>query len=102
MNPIEFKEQNLILQKPKEMTDEECTSLPCFTDGEQFVSKWELTEEEKKHILEHGFVWLQVLSNVHPPVSISACKTVFVAPNDVKKMDEEIDDIFKKGSDGNN
>ena len=33
MNPINFKEATKILRKPENMTDEECGTLPIYTDG---------------------------------------------------------------------
>jgi hypothetical protein len=82
MKPIKFKEQNSDLQKPKSMTDEECSSLPCFRDGKQVVSKWELNEEEKKHVAENGFIWVRVYGgSTQPPIGLEATETVFTEGN---------------------
>ena len=60
------------------MSDKECTSLPCFRDGNQVISKWELSEEEKAHIAKHGFIWVSVLGGwSQPPILPQACETVF-------------------------
>ena len=78
MKQIEFSEQNAILGRPKNMTDEECGSLPVYTDGKQCISKWELNEEDKKHINEKGYIWLRVLSgHTQPAVCIEAIDTSF-------------------------
>ena len=81
MEPIKFKESNKNLLKPSGMTDEECGSLPVFSDGEQCISQWRMTWKERLHCLFRGFVWLQVLSgHTQPPVMLSAEKTVFNVP----------------------
>ena len=83
MKQIEFPEQTKILGKPENMTDEECGSLPVFCDGQQCISKWELNEEEKKHVAEKGYIWLRVWSGkTQPPVMLEAMETVFIKPED--------------------
>lgn len=83
MKWIDFPEQNRLLGKPENMTDEECGTLPVFTDGKQCISKWELDEKDIKHILEKGYIWLRVLSGeTQPPVLIEATETVFITEGD--------------------
>lgn len=83
MKQIEFPEMTKILGKPKNMTDEECGSLPVFCDGQQCISKWELNKEDIEHINKHGYIWLRVLSgHTQPPVLIEAIKTPFITPGD--------------------
>jgi len=78
MEPINFDEMNHKLLKPDNMTDEECSSLPIYTNGEVCVSKWKMTFKERLHCLFRGFVWVSVLSGVsQPPISIAPQKTVF-------------------------
>lgn len=72
MKPVEFKEQNFVFQKPEEMTEEECASLPCYREAGQNISKWELNEEEKNHIMEHGYIFINVLGVIHPPIMPAA------------------------------
>jgi hypothetical protein len=62
MKPIEFIEQNKTLGKPESMTDEECGSLPVFSDGNQCISCWQLTDEEIEKIKETKCIWLGVMS----------------------------------------
>lgn len=38
MKPSKFPEANKLLLKPGSMTDEECASLPVWTDGEMCIS----------------------------------------------------------------
>lgn len=78
MKPIIFKESNKDLLKPQGMTDAECGSLPVFTDGQQCVSRWQLTWKERFQILFFGRIWLGVLSGqTQPPVWLDSQKTVF-------------------------
>jgi len=69
MKPIEFKEQSKVLGRPESMTDEECSSLPVFSDGMQCVSCWKLSEEEISLINKTGCVYISVLSGqTQPPI----------------------------------
>ena len=67
MKPIEFKEQNAVLGKPKEMTAEECSSLPVFKDGKECVSCWEFTDEEIQKLIETKKIWIGVCSGESQP-----------------------------------
>ena len=40
----------------------------------QTISKWELTEEEKAHIAEHGYIFINVLGGIQPPIMPAAQK----------------------------
>ena len=83
MKPIEFKEQNFVFEKPKEMTDEECSPLPCYREAGQIISKWELTEEENEHIAEHGYIFINVFGGIQPPIMPSAQKELPLIFKDV-------------------
>jgi len=78
MKPIEFKEQNKILGKPDSMTDEECGSLPVFSDRNQCISCWELTDEEIEKIKETKCVWIGVMSGHTQPPIFLAVDTPFI------------------------
>lgn len=80
MNPVEFPERTHILNKPDNMTDEECNSgFPCqleiapMTAGSvnKWTSVWEPTEEELMSIIQGGKVKLEIYAPGHPPVSVS-------------------------------
>jgi hypothetical protein len=102
MKPIKFKEQNFTLGKPPNMSDNECMSLPCFRDGNQVISKWKLSEEEKAHVAEHGFIWISVLGGwSQPPILPQACETVFETVKPQEKFQNQMDRIMKEGTDGN-
>jgi hypothetical protein len=71
MRPIEFSEQTKILNKPKDMTDEECSSLPVYTDGKHCISVWRATFMERLRFMFSGKIWLWVVSGqTQPPVSL--------------------------------
>lgn len=71
MKPIEFKEQTKVLSKPKSMTDEECSSMAIWNDGEKCISCWKASLKERIRFLFTGKMWLWVLSGVtQPPVLV--------------------------------
>ena len=79
MKPIKFKEANKNLLKPQSMTDEECSSLWVYTDGEQCISYWKMNWKQRIMALLFGRVWLSVLSGqTQPPVWVDCDKTVFM------------------------
>ena len=73
MNVVEFLEANRILAKPDSMTDEECGSLPVWSNDVVCVSCWQPTWKERLSMLLFGKVWLLLLSGkTQPPVAIWA------------------------------
>lgn len=90
MTPINFREANKLLNKPTGMTDEECSLLPVFSDGEQCISCWKMTRKQRISALLHGKVWLSVLSGgTQPPVWLDCAKTVFREPDETAHIDED-------------
>jgi hypothetical protein len=80
MNAIDFPGSNVNLGRPRSMTDEQCGSLPVYTDGQTCLSEWELTAEEMAWIVRTKRVRLWVWSGrTQPPVSL-----VVVSPNNPK------------------
>jgi hypothetical protein len=76
--PVDFPEKTKTLQKPPSMTDEECSPLHVYSDGEVCISCWRPSWRERLSILWHGRIWLYVASGpTQPPVSLDACRTVF-------------------------
>jgi hypothetical protein len=87
LSPIKFPEANKNLLKPQDMTDEECSSLWVFSDGEQCISCWKLTFWQRIQALLFGKIWLSVLfGQTQPPVWLDCSKTVFSKPKE--KTDE--------------
>lgn len=71
MKHIEFKQQNKILLKPSSMTDEECSSLHVFTDGEQCISLWKGSFWERVKFLFIGKMWFLIVSGqTQPPIKL--------------------------------
>ena len=74
MEPIPFKEANLnlvdgnkvgkILDLPAARV--ECEGQPCI------VTKWRLTIPEIEEITKTGVLWMTLMGDAHPPVSLSA------------------------------
>ena len=78
MKPVHFKESNKILQRPGDMTDDECGTLSVYTDNTQCVSCWKPSFIERLSILIFGRVWLSVFSGqTQPPVWIEGTKSAF-------------------------
>lgn len=72
MKPVDFKEQNVVLEKPQSMSDEDCETLPVFTNGSECLSKWRPSAKERLKILFGADLWLLVLSGkTQPPVCIT-------------------------------
>jgi len=82
MKPTTFKEVNRNLTKPEGMTDEECGTLPTFTDGKQCISLWKMSFKERLQILFFGRIWIGIISGyTQPPIWLDASKTVFGEAN---------------------
>ncbi len=76
MKPIEFPEANTVLNKPDEMTDEECMPLPVCVcrDSEDLpliISCWEPTPEEWDALRKQGHIYIAIVSEeYHPPLIV--------------------------------
>jgi hypothetical protein len=78
VEPSKFKQSNRDLLKPQGWTDEECGSLPVFTDGKVCISLWQMTWKERIQALLFGKVWLFVHSGqTQPPVALMAEREIF-------------------------
>lgn len=78
MEPTKFKQANKDLLKPEGWTDEECGTLPVFTDNKQCISLWKMTWRERFSALFFGKIWLSVHSGqTQPPVWLMAQKEIF-------------------------
>lgn len=78
MKPIEFDEMTQTIQRPKNMTDEQCSPLPAIVlhaDGYlHFVSCWKMTWKERLSAFFKGLCWLSVINSYQPPVSLTLDK----------------------------
>ncbi len=71
MQPIDFKESNKVLTKPEGMTDEQCSSLHVFSDGERVISCWNMSIAERFRAVFTGRVWASVWSGeTSPPIKV--------------------------------
>jgi len=79
MTPAKFKEANRTLRKPDSMTDEECSSLDVYTDGESCLSCWRMNFLERLRALFFGRVWLWVVCGhgTLPPVALECKRSAF-------------------------
>lgn len=83
MKAIKFKQANLNLLKPPSMTDEECSSLWVYTDGNQCISCWKMSFRQRLSALFFGKIWLSVLSGqTQPPVWVDCVKEIFKEENE--------------------
>lgn len=79
MKSITFKEQTSILLKPVDMTKEECSTLPIYSDGEYINSCWKMSFIERIRALLFGKIWLYVRTKkTHPPIAMECRKTIFL------------------------
>lgn len=78
MEPKKFEQANKELLAPEGMTDEECGSLPVYTDGNECISLWHMTWRERLSALFFGNIWLFVHSGqTQPPVALMATRQIF-------------------------
>jgi hypothetical protein len=81
MIPVDFTQSNTTLTKPTNMTDEECSSLRVYNDGEKFISCWRPSWRERLSVLFFGKVWIWIFGQGHPPVYVEGNRTVFGKPD---------------------
>ena len=76
MIPVDFEGTNLILVKPKNWSDEDCSALPVFSAEDaqlktkMYVSCWIPSEKEMKEIMEKKEIWITVVGASHPPILV--------------------------------
>lgn len=75
MHPTKFDGYNTELTKPKQMTDEQCSSMFVFRDGIQCISSWKVPFLERLKILLFGRVWVGVINGrTQPPIYLTPDK----------------------------
>lgn len=79
MSPIPFRESNKTYHKPQGWTDEQCSDLHVWegpvpidanTAVNGIISCWMPTEEELADLNAGKPIFISVLSNVQPPISL--------------------------------
>ena len=67
--PIPFPESNKTYKAPE--GHPEVLDLPTYQGGGLILSKWKLTKPEIEEVMRTGVVWIWVMGQGMPPVSIS-------------------------------
>jgi hypothetical protein len=75
MELANFPESNTVLDKPSDMTHDQCESAcVCRTQQEDgtpvVISCWKVTEEELAEIQRTGRVWLMIVGHTMPPAAV--------------------------------
>lgn len=72
MKGTSFKESNITMNPPEGQEDR-VYPLPVWAhpEGGMFISKWKMNWKDRIKALIFGAVWLNILSQQHPPVGIS-------------------------------
>lgn len=104
MQPVKFPQQNKVMEKPEGWSDDDCMALPVwfgpmpFGPGKEtpaFVSCWQLSADDLAAINKNHVLWLSVISNSLPPVSVLADNpfTDGLMPEIVKATLPEVTDL---------
>lgn len=77
--PASFAESNAILDKPDDMTYDECEAISCLRGLTEsgypvVISAWKLSREELAEINRTGRLWLIVMGLTQPPMIVSGNK----------------------------
>lgn len=64
---VKFQGVNRLLGPPEGVSEEQCATLPVFSNGAVCVSSWELSPEEMLQVVRTGRVWLGVWSGRTQP-----------------------------------
>jgi hypothetical protein len=72
MQSINFAESNLVLTHPTDMTEEECKSLPVWSNGVYCVSVWNASLLDRVKFIFTNRLYLIIKSgNTQPPVRLT-------------------------------
>ncbi len=79
MEACGFDESNCVLDKPQDMTHEQCTSLEVWRGPNQegitqVISCWKLTKEEVDELLKTGRIWVIIAGKTMPPLFLSTLR----------------------------
>ena len=76
MKPVKTERTNCILTSNDDNIDDLPITRIKFGDGIQGMeSCWELSEEEKKKVLQTGKIYFLCTGNIHPPVLLKVDQT---------------------------
>lgn len=71
MQPVTFKECNLRLTPPSD-TAIDVVAIDAFRDGNEVITCWEPSQEEREAIANGASVWLRILGRSMPPAHVGA------------------------------
>lgn len=78
MKPLYFKEAQIELKKPNNMTDEECGNLWIYRWDNQCMSLWTAPLWQRLKFLFHGHIWIGVNSGqTQPPIWLDCKDDIF-------------------------
>ena len=81
MKPINFKESNLVLIHPADMTDEECKSLHVWSNGQTCVSVWNTSLFNRIKFIFINRLYLIIRSGPsQPPVRLTFDSPLITEP----------------------
>ena len=71
--PTTLPEANLMLGRPSNMTEAECSSLPVHvtTAPRQFISRWQPTADDLERLVRGEPIWIHVFGEGHPPIAVT-------------------------------
>jgi hypothetical protein len=90
MKPIQFKGHTIILQKPPNMTKEECGELAILQINDECISCWRMSFWERIKNLFTGKVWIGILSGTTQPPIYLTTKQPFKHEQAQKILDFQI------------
>ena len=64
MKPVKFEDANCVYKA------QGCGDLPALRTDNHIFSCWEMTEKEKQEFLKTGKIYLCVMGEIQPPVSL--------------------------------
>lgn len=72
MKPINFPESNFVFERPDDMSEEQCGSLPVHKGRDKdgfptIISCWELSPDDMEMVKSTDKVWIYVTSHSMPP-----------------------------------
>jgi len=87
MRPVNFKGSNIVMEKPSNMTDEQCMPLNAFKGfddnvGNYFVTAWTPNKEDMEALQRGEPLYVMVCGSGLPPMSLYTMNEDNTASND--------------------
>ena len=68
--PVDFAGSNMTL-KAAPGTEAIVSDMRVHANGQEYISRWKLTDEERRVVAETGDVWLSIAGKTVPPSFVS-------------------------------